>query len=366
MVMTMLIIKLIISRLSISIIDNSVLTPGSLGSIWHKAAALIAFCFYKVTKFVLFSRTVAAVLCVLLVSYGNIYSASAADASSEKIVATVNGEPIYEKEVGANMPPDAFGAHLKYQRRFRLENLIYTKVLKQFLESKKILVDDERIEKEIAYLRKYPPSPGCVCHTFTTFEQFMKLNNYTLDDLRDEIRVNMGLGKYIDKLWLKKYETEKKRSDLLKENRLAIEAQYVNVSHIFFSFFKDPEYESMPVKVENRKMSKAMLAYERLKKGEKFEVLARNLSEDLATRDKGGDLGLTDKKLFGKQFADAAEKLSSGQYSEPVKSIWGVHIIKRVGISDQELMDMIKSEFKEETQPLLIKQLVDEAEIVKY
>ena len=81
-----------------------------------------------------------------------------------------------------------------------------------------------------------------------------------------------------------------------------------------------------------KKQSEAISIIERLKKGESFTNLANELSIDKASAKKGGDLGLFGKGVMVKPFEEAAFKLDKGEItSEPVKTEFGYHIIKRAG-----------------------------------
>jgi len=71
---------------------------------------------------------------------------------------------------------------------------------------------------------------------------------------------------------------------------------------------------------------------ERLKKGESFTNLAKELSIDKGSAKKGGDLGLFGKGMMVKPFEEAAFNLNKGEMTlEPVRTEFGYHIIKRAG-----------------------------------
>ncbi len=312
-------------------------------------------------------KTFIGITAVVIAVFGIIVlPALTADNISDNVIATVNGIPIYKKDIDASLPKDAFGSSIKYIRKSKLDSLIYTTVLKQFIEQEKIRIAEQRVDRQIEYLKKYPPSSGCSCCRFGSLEQFMELNNYTMTDLREEIRVNMGLETYMDRLWQQKYLTKEKRLGLVKENRKDIEKKYINVSHIFFNVFQDLQYQLKPEKVIKQNMGKASAALKRLENGKKFETLAKEISEDTVSREKGGALGCIDKKLFGLEFSRAAARLSPGQYSQPIQSVWGVHIIKRNEITDKDIMNIVKKQFRDEKQVKTIKKLMDEAKIVRY
>jgi len=66
----------------------------------------------------------------------------------------------------------------------------------------------------------------------------------------------------------------------------------------------------------------------RLKKGEDFEKVAKEVTEDPSGKANGGDLGYFTKDQMVPEFAEAAFKLNKGDISEPVKTQFGWHVIK--------------------------------------
>lgn len=79
-----------------------------------------------------------------------------------------------------------------------------------------------------------------------------------------------------------------------------------------------------------KKQSEALMVLDRLKNGESFSNLAKELSIDKASGKRGGDLGFFRKGMMVKPFEDVAFKLEKGEISEPVKTEFGYHIIKRI------------------------------------
>ena len=67
---------------------------------------------------------------------------------------------------------------------------------------------------------------------------------------------------------------------------------------------------------------------ERLKKGEKFEAIAKKESIDKASAKNGGELGYFSKGQMVPEFEKAAAGMKQGEISEPVKTSFGYHIIK--------------------------------------
>ncbi len=77
---------------------------------------------------------------------------------------------------------------------------------------------------------------------------------------------------------------------------------------------------------------------ERLDNGEKFEVLARQFSED-GTASNGGDLGWVNPGDTVPQFEKAMNELKGNQISEPIRSPFGWHIIQ---VLERRKQDMSK------------------------
>jgi peptidyl-prolyl cis-trans isomerase C len=67
----------------------------------------------------------------------------------------------------------------------------------------------------------------------------------------------------------------------------------------------------------------------RLDKGEKFGLIAKNVSLCPSGKN-GGDLGTFARGRMAKGFEKAAFSLEKGKISDPVKTQFGYHIIKRL------------------------------------
>ena len=79
------------------------------------------------------------------------------------------------------------------------------------------------------------------------------------------------------------------------------------------------------------KHSEAISLLERIQKGEKFGKLAKEFSLDSGSAKRDGNLGYFGRGKMVKEFEKSAFDLQTGQISEPVKTEYGYHIIKRLG-----------------------------------
>ncbi|MCP1489077.1 peptidyl-prolyl cis-trans isomerase D [Pseudomonas fluorescens] len=75
----------------------------------------------------------------------------------------------------------------------------------------------------------------------------------------------------------------------------------------------------------------------RLAKGEKFEALAKEFSQDPGSANNGGDLGYAGPGVYDPAFEKALYSLSKDQVSAPVRTDFGYHLIKLLGIEAPEV-----------------------------
>ena len=84
-------------------------------------------------------------------------------------------------------------------------------------------------------------------------------------------------------------------------------------------------------------LAKAKEIRSKLVAGENFASLAAEYSQDIGSANSGGDLGYLTPGLFEGPFDDALFSLNAGEYSEPVETEFGVHIIKLNDVRAKEV-----------------------------
>lgn len=75
----------------------------------------------------------------------------------------------------------------------------------------------------------------------------------------------------------------------------------------------------------------------RLAKGESFEALAKEFSQDPGSANNGGDLGYAGPGVYDPEFEKALYALSKDQVSAPVRTDFGLHLIKLLGVEAPEV-----------------------------
>lgn len=120
------------------------------------------------------------------------------------------------------------------------------------------------------------------------------------------------------------------------------------------------EYKARHILVEKEDEAQAII--EKLKKGEKFEELAKQ-SKDPGSKERGGDLGWASPASFVKPFSDAMVKLEKGKFTTaPVKSDFGWHVIQLDDTRDMKIpaFDEAKGQIAQQMQQGMIQKHLDE------
>jgi len=121
------------------------------------------------------------------------------------------------------------------------------------------------------------------------------------------------------------------------------------------------EYKASHILVEKEADAKAIVAS--LKKGAKFEDLAKKQSKDPGSAAKGGDLDWAAPSSYVSEFTEALVKLEKGKTTtEPVKSQFGWHIIRLDDVRQAELpkLDDVKPQIAQQLQQMKVTKFQDE------
>ena len=118
------------------------------------------------------------------------------------------------------------------------------------------------------------------------------------------------------------------------------------------------EYRARHILVEKEAEAKAIIA--QLKKGGKFDEIAKKSSKDPGSGAKGGDLDWAPAGNYVAEFSTALTALTKGQLTDtPVKSQFGYHIIRLDDVRDAQLPKL------EEVKPQVAQQL-QQQKLAKY
>lgn len=205
-----------------------------------------------------------------------------------------------------------------------------------------------------------------------TFKEQLKRANYTPEKLKNEMREQLALEKVM--------EANTKEEDLVVSDeevkkfydanpKLWDQPKLVRAQHILALVNEDMSDEE---KAKKKKMVED--ARKRVLKGEKFEDVAKEVSEDKVTKMKGGLLPVFGQESqVAKDFVDVVFKTKAGKLSPVFKTKYGYHVVKVLSfippkkISMDEAKDSIKMQLgrgkKIRAMQAVLKKLNDDAQV---
>ncbi len=303
--------------------------------------------------------------------------ASPAPAGTPYVVAdpaaTVDGEPLSKAEL--ERVTDALlqsnGRALKdlspadQRRAFQsvVGDMIVDRLLARASAGEKI--PDMGIETQYNVLRNQYPTPEA-------FDAELKKSGQTPEQVRSNIRLQLAQRQWI----------EHQIADQIKVTPEEVEKFYKEGPP---SKFDSPELvraSQILVSVQSTAPPEEALAAEkkinaladRIKKGEPFEAVAKEASDDPTAKTNGGDMNYFTRDRIMPEIADAAFKLKTGEVSAPVRTQFGYHLIKvtdhkpaHTAAFDDDTKSQITAYLQEEKRKdalaALIKSLRDNAKV---
>mgnify|MGYP001589970601 CR=1 FL=1 len=279
---------------------------------------------------------------------------------SKKVVATVNGENISQKDVDQML--SRFGKQIPEEQipaitRQILDGLITEKLIIQFIRDSKIEASQADIEAELNKLREDVKSNPSL--KGQTLEQVLETHGDSIENIKKNVTMSLSLEKHLGK-----DIDDKKIKAYFDENKVAYDGSEVRASHILVDTREMKTDAELAQALEKIKKIKA-----EVDSGKDFAEVARQYS-DCPSKDKGGDLSFFKRKgQMVEPFAAAAFALKVGQLSDPVKTPFGYHIIKVTetkkgnDVKFDDVKQNIKKNMMEEKAQVLIRQLLEKAKI---
>jgi len=117
-------------------------------------------------------------------------------------------------------------------------------------------------------------------------------------------------------------------TDLMKSVAITEEQVRKQYEQNLSAFIATPERQAAHILVEGDNQDKIKTVADKLAAGGDFAVLAKEFSDDLGSKEQGGDLGFTKGDAFPAEFETALAALKVGEVSAAVKTDAGTHFIK--------------------------------------
>ena len=239
---------------------------------------------------------------------------------------------------------------LKRLRREAMDLLIEQVLVAQAAEQSGIKAGSADIDKSITELRS-------IFDNDSAFQMKLDGEGFTQESFRTHVGRMMIAKQYLDKIRMAAADvTDEQLEDYYanNESRVTLPEQ-VRVRHILVTW--------KPMgKPDDRAFIREQMEpiLERARAGEDFAALAREFSDDYATKQVGGDTGLFRRGQMAPAFEAAAFALEPGEISDVVETPFGVHIIRLEERRAEELLalDDIRDQLREHVTNEQVEQAV--------
>lgn len=254
------------------------------------------------------------IIAILLIVLISVSTKNTKTKNGDDIVATVDG-----KTITAN---DLYEA-LKAQNGKN----VAINLIDDYILEKEYKTTDEMKKSAEATMENYKSTYG------DSYQSFLEYNGIANDkELKNILIKNTKLTSVVDD-YIKDKLTEKEMKKYYEESIYGD----ISAKHILISFDHKSDASEEEIKVaEEKAKEEAEGLIERIKNGEDFSALAKEYSDDDASKEDGGDLGYFNTGDMVAEFEKAAYSLDVNEYTkEPVKTTYGYHIILKTGAKDK-------------------------------
>jgi foldase protein PrsA len=276
--------------------------------------------------------SVVSVIVVLAVAAGVVFGYFDYRFDFSKTLATVNGASIKQSTVDTyveflkNQEPTSVPAddtpEFKTLQTNILDSLIVLNVLENYGNKNNFKVTQKEIDDAYQNIVKNYPSESDLEKDLVAkkISKDFLMDQIKSQVLRDKIFTDVTKNVTVIDAEVKKYYDDN------KETLFKVPEQ-IQVSHILIKF-NVPEGQELTEQLKKEAYDRIKAVQEKLKNGEDFAALAKSYSEDTASKENGGDIGLISAGQTIKEFEDAAFALKVGEVSDTVETTYGYHLIK--------------------------------------
>jgi peptidyl-prolyl cis-trans isomerase SurA len=234
--------------------------------------------------------------------------------------------------------PDKRAARAAALRREVLERLIDDELILQQAAELKLTISSEQVDASIEEIKKQNSLNDEQLREALR-SQGMTMAAYRSDLRRQLLRfrvLNIAVGSRVN------VSDDEVRAYYDRHMKDGSNVQ-VRASHVFVAI---PEGADAATAAE--KQAQAQKILERAQAGEDFAKLAREASDDAATRADGGDLGYFGKDMLPKAIEELVFAMKVGEVRGPIRVDRGFHVIKLVDrkVKDPKPFDEVKEDIR--------------------
>lgn len=291
--------------------------------------------------------------------------AGAEEQKAETVEFKINGEAVTKESLVKGLSevneaaPEVCPTETPSAIRLRRDRLVSLLPVKQFLAKEGIAVKDYEIEKRLDEMkadpdpfRQSPPKP---------LKHVMVRQAITFPDVKLMILTELGMQKWVEREWRKKWPTDKEWMTYCGEERAVFDKEFGKFTVLHFSLASWPkgakdETEAMEILGKQAEAAKKMLDA-----GESFEKVAAEL--------KGGKEApkpaLLPVGFLGEKNADAVRGIPEGKTSEPLRTPMAWLLVRRDAVADEDISLALKQRWQAKLRADTMQKIAGDAKLEK-
>ena len=212
-----------------------------------------------------------------------------------------------------------------------LSQMINDEMLMQRAAVDKLVANDDEVNVKFTEFKKD--------YTEQKFQQFLKDQGVTAEDIKKEIRKSATIEKLYNKEITSKISvSEGEIKDFFARNKANYNLpESWHVLHLLVTPFPDSQITNArndDAKTDEQARQKVIGLLKRILSGEDFSIVARDYSEDSSSAQSGGDLRLLNLQqldAIDPRFRQAVQSLKVGEtFSSPIPTKYGYHLVKLI------------------------------------
>jgi parvulin-like peptidyl-prolyl isomerase len=198
-----------------------------------------------------------------------------------------------------------------------LNRLIEDELLAQEVKKQSVVVTDADVDAEFSkYKARFKGDEQ--------FQNYLTHGKTTIEDIRKRLTTAVSLTRLLEKLGKLDVSEDEVKKSYESGIKLYTEPEQIHAVHILIKLADGATEDKV-----DAARKKANEALKKVRAGADFGVVAKELSDDAMSKEKGGDLGFFRKGVMVPKFEEAAFAMKEGELTkEPVRTPFGFHVIK--------------------------------------
>ena len=270
----------------------------------------------------------------------------------ERVVAVVNDSIILQSELDARLVPvRAEAAQIadpqeRHRREAKLasqvlDEMVNEELIVQAAEAAKIDVDSSEVQAALDEIKQQNNLDDA------GLQQALAQQGYTLAGYKADLRRQLLRLRAVNQLVAPKVNVtdEDVRARYNELQRRSSSVSAVQLSHMLFKLPEHPTEQQL-----DEAKAKATKAMDRVKAGEAFADVAKQVSEDTSTASGGGQLGWFERGSINPEWEQIVFSMDKGDMRGPVPGPQGLHVFYVTDIKQSNLQpyDQMKDQLNRE------------------